>query len=91
MFEHAKANPLEVLKRLALLRLIAPILGVNFDDLRQRSYERERQRRIAWFAAAAMLLLTIAGSAGAYWHVMQPKVAYYRQLVWRSGLPRGSA
>ena len=38
------------------LRIIAPILGVNYDDLRQRS-RRRRNRIIASLAAAAITLL----------------------------------
>src|SRR5262249_7220999 len=46
-------------KRLALLRLIAVILGVKFDELRQRERERVRRRRLLLAApiAAALLLL----------------------------------
>ena len=39
------------------LRILAPILGVEFDDLRQRS-RRRRSRIIGSSAAAAMLLLS---------------------------------
>ena len=34
---------MRLLKRMALLRLVAVILGVKFDDLRQRDHEREAQ------------------------------------------------
>jgi hypothetical protein len=84
-----KGQSTEKLKRLALLRLVAVILGVKFDDLRQRNSERERKHRTAWLAIAATLCLVIAGGTLGYWHMMQPKVAYYRQLVWRWGLPEG--
>jgi hypothetical protein len=84
-----KGQSSEKLKRLALLRLVAVILGVKFDDLRQRSYERERKHKAAWVVIAAGLCLFIAGSGLAYWQRMQPKAAYYRQLVWRWGLPEG--
>jgi hypothetical protein len=76
-------------KRIALLRLVAVILGVKFDDLRQRDNERERKERITWAALAAVLCFVIGGGALAYWQMMQPSVAHYRQLVWRWGLPEG--
>ena len=84
-----KGQSTEQIKRLALLRLVAVILGVKFDDLRQRNYQRERRHRAAWVALAATLCVVIAGGALAYWQMMRPKVAYYRQLVWRWGLPEG--
>jgi YD repeat-containing protein len=77
------------LKRLALLRLVAVILGVKFDDLRQRDHERERRARTTSAALAAALCLCMMGGAAAYWQMMQPKVAHYRQVVSRWGLPEG--
>src|SRR5262249_42210769 len=77
------------LKRLALLRLIAVILGVKFDDLRQRDLQRERKRKLTWAALAAVLALLIGGGGLAYWEIMRPKIGYYRQLVWRWGVPEG--
>jgi hypothetical protein len=79
----------ETSKRLALLRLVAVILGVKFDDLRQREQQRERKRHLTWAAVAATFILLIGGSGGLYWMITQPKTAYYRQLVWRWGLPEG--
>jgi len=80
----------ERLKRLALLRLMAVILGVKFDDLRQREHERERKQHLTWAAIAAALALTIGGAAGFYWNLTRPTTAFYRQLVWRWGLPVGT-
>jgi hypothetical protein len=77
------------LKRLALLRLVAVIIGVKFDDLRQREQERERKRRATWAAIAAALVLLVGVGGGIYWDMMRPKTAFYRQLVWRWGLPEG--
>src|ERR1700730_502392 len=37
---------MEKIKRFALLRLVAVIVGVKFDDLRQRDHERERKQRV---------------------------------------------
>jgi FHA domain/PDZ domain len=57
-----------------------------YDDLRRR--ERERRRRTL-AALTAALFLVIAGSCVSYWEMMHPKIAYYRQLVWRWGVPEG--
>lgn len=77
------------LKRFALLRLVAVILGVKFDDLRLREQERARKRRLALAAvvAAAVMLIGVGGLG--YWDMNRPKTTYYRQLVWRFGLPEG--
>jgi MTH538 TIR-like domain (DUF1863)/FHA domain/PDZ domain len=77
---------MQMVKHLALLRLVASMLGVKFDDLRQ--CERERRRRTL-AALTAALFLVIAGSGVTYWEMMHPKIAYYRQLVWRWGVPEG--
>src|SRR2546423_4171704 len=51
------------LARMARLRLMACILGVRFDDLRQREAER-RARRLAYLSiAAAVLMFVMAGLA----------------------------
>jgi hypothetical protein len=85
----SRRESMERLKRFAVLRFVACILGVKFDDLRRRDQERERKRRLTWVAVAATLCLAIAGSAAAYWQMMQPNGAYYRQIVWRWGVPEG--
>ena len=79
----------EALKRLALLRLVATILGVKFDDLRQRDQERERRGKLVWAAAAVALVMTIGGLGLAYWQMMRPSTAYYREFVFRHGIPEG--
>ena len=56
-----KGQSVEKLKHLALLRLVATILGVKFDDLRQRDQERERSGKLVWAAAAAVLAVSLAG------------------------------
>jgi hypothetical protein len=77
------------LKRLALLRLIAVILGVKFDDLRQRDHEREHRGKLRHAAVAAVLALLVGGAGVAYWSMMRPVTTYYRQIVWRWGVPEG--
>ena len=84
-----KGQSVEELKRLALLRLVATILGVKFDDLRQRDQERERHGELVWAAAAAALAVVVGGLGLAYWELMRPSTAYYRSFVWRHGVPEG--
>ncbi len=79
----------EKLKRFALLRLVAVILGVRFDDLRQREHERERGRIVRVAAAAAALFLLTLGLGFSYWDMIRPSSAHYRQIVWRWGAPEG--
>jgi hypothetical protein len=85
-----KGQSVNKLRRIALLRLVAVILGVRFDDLLQREQQRERKRRLTWVGLAATVVLLIAGGGAGYWDMMRPKTAYYRQLVWRWGLPEGA-
>jgi WD40 repeat protein len=64
----------------AKLKLIAGLLGVNFDALKQRELEAARKRtRIAYGIAATMLLFAIAaGSAGVMAYLAELKAE--RQL-----------
>jgi len=48
-------------RRMALLRLTAEVLGVRFDDLRQREQER-RARRLAYLGAVLSVLLQASKS-----------------------------
>jgi hypothetical protein len=77
------------LKHLALLRLIAVILGVKFDDLRQRDHEREHRGKIRHAGVAAALALLVGGAGLTYWIMMRPATTFYRQIVWRWGVPEG--
>ena len=54
----ADARPGKDGKNNALLKLLAGLLGVNFDQLRQRERQRQRARRI-WMAVAATGCLLI--------------------------------
>ena len=77
------------LKEQALLRLVACILGVSYDTLRQRERERDR---LSWRRRAAIAvawLIAVAGAGLGYWDFTRPKVAYYREMVLRGGLPEG--
>jgi hypothetical protein len=51
----------------ARLRLIAPLLGCGFDELRQREHERQRVRLVRFAALLAGLLLLVSGLALAIW------------------------
>ena len=76
-------------KRLALTRLVAPMLGVTFDDLQQRERERERARRLTWTSMAAGFVLLAASSGLVYWELTRPKATYFDHMVWRWGIPEG--
>ena len=79
------------LKRFALLRLVACILGVKFDDLRQREHERQRRHWVLGAAAAVAACLFAAGGGFGYRYLMLPTTTHYRQVVWRWGAPQGLA
>lgn len=80
---------MRLLKRMALLRLVSVLLGVKFDDLRQRDHEREARRWRFGAALAGALVLLLAGAGAGYWELMRPHTAHYRALTWRWGLPQG--
>ena len=48
-------------KQNAKLKLLAGVLGVGYDDLRQREQQR-RQRRLAWLSAGTLAALAITSS-----------------------------
>lgn len=51
-------------KRDALLKLIAALLDVPFDELRQRERSRQRRQRLAFASAAAIILAALGVAAG---------------------------
>src|SRR6185437_14074892 len=63
----------------AKLKLLAGLLGINYDELRQR--ERERRRRRMWLVGSITVVLLAMFGALAAWatisanHVRQQKVA----------------
>jgi WD40 repeat protein len=61
----ADARPGRDGRAVSFLKIAAGLLGVNFDDLRQRHRRRLRMRIAAWSAAAAVLILGVSG-AGTY-------------------------
>src|SRR5215813_6631962 len=75
------------LKRLALLRLVAVMLGVKFDDLRQREHECDRKKKLTWASFAAALILLIGAGGAVYWQMMRLKTAYFREAVMWWGVP----
>ncbi|MHC5012025.1 MAG: toll/interleukin-1 receptor domain-containing protein, partial [Planctomycetota bacterium] len=56
------------LKRMALLRLLANLLGCRFDDLRRREQERRTRKLLAAGAFMAVLLVLFAVLAGVAVH-----------------------
>jgi hypothetical protein len=65
-------------KRMAKLRIVARILGCEFDELRRR--DRERKTRTAILAGAASLLLVAALAGLAYYGFGQRNEALHRGI-----------
>jgi hypothetical protein len=78
------------IKHMALLRLVAVILGVKYDDLYQRERQRNRARWYAWGGIAAALTLVAAAVGYFQWDQSRPKVAYFRDIITRWEIPEGS-
>jgi WD40 repeat protein len=66
-------------RRKALLKLIARMIGVDFDTLEQRDRRRRRQRRIAW-SVAALALLAVLGVLTSVW-LSATRTALSQQLA----------
>jgi hypothetical protein len=81
---------MRMVKRLAVLRLVACIIGVNFDDLRQRDRQRTL-RRLLLQGALAAAWVAVFGTLGVWgWSRVDPLIEKsYRHIVWRSGRPEG--
>ena len=75
-------EPEKVQKQKALLRIIATLIGVRYDDLWQRHGRRQqRKRRIL---AAAALAMTIAGTALTYQYINTIKAEQARTETQRN-------
>lgn len=61
----SRHEPERYLKRMARLRIMAILLGVRFDDLRQREQER-RTRRLTYLGAVLSILLCVFAVLAAY-------------------------
>ena len=65
-------------RSIALLRLIAGLLGVPFDELRQRDKERNRRSLTLRFAALALIALLVTG--GGVWKYRQDRMERLEDL-----------
>lgn len=76
-------------KRKALLKLVAGLLGVNFDALAQRDLQR-RKARVRNTVLGTLAGLTVVGAGAGYvWYDRAPHLAYYRAYATRYGIPEG--
>ena len=60
----ADVRPGHDTRSVARTRLVAGLIGVGFDELRQRDERRQRWRSAAWAAAAALLVTGVV----TFWH-----------------------
>jgi hypothetical protein len=70
----------------ALLRVISVLLGLNFDELKQRHQARARRDRLLALAASLALAL---GLGWLYDANYREKTRYYADYVERRGVPEG--
>lgn len=57
----ADARPGKDIRSDALLKIVAGLLGVGFDELRQRNVERRRRQRLTVLAGVLVILAMLAG------------------------------
>ncbi len=74
-------NKLEINKKFKteIIRLIAPLLGCTYDDLKQRHKERQVKRRYAILASIALISLLFAGYAIANYQMIN--MNYNEKLI----------
>jgi len=74
-----KDTSIRELKRSALLRIAASILGVNFDDLKRRDEKRKRQK--LQFYVAALVTASVFTSGLAYYAFSQRQIAVQNEVA----------
>ncbi len=77
------------LKRNALLRMAAALLGVKFDDLRQRDRQRQIKKQRSILAATLTALVLIASGGFYWWDQTRIKTSYFANQATRWGVPFG--
>ena len=76
-------------KRDALIKIVASLLGLRFDELKMRDKQRQRKRRTL-FGTVAALFLAVASVTGYFlWDYYVPKEAHFADYVLRYGEPEG--
>ncbi|MGD8588504.1 MAG: TIR domain-containing protein, partial [Chromatiales bacterium] len=90
---HSEDESERSLKHTAKLKIIATLLGCNYDDLRRRELERQRRRWAAGLFSLGALVVVISSLAGLAWYqkgvaVEQRQLAVARQLTAQSELIR---
>src|SRR5581483_7846613 len=64
----ADARPGKDGKNNSLLKLLAGILGVNYDDLRRRAQERKQRQRDWTLSGMVALLIVMGYISGTFWN-----------------------
>ena len=77
------------LKAMALLRILACLLGCSFDDLRQREHGRQMRKRRRLIAAVATPSLALMIGGISWWDFTRLKVNYFNEVAYRWGVPEG--
>ena len=78
-------NVQEVGKNMALVRLIATILGVRFDEL----WQRHRRRRIRQHVVSCCMAIVLLFLGLFLWDYNRPSYKYYADYVDCNGIPEG--
>ena len=73
----------------ALIKVVAAILGLKYDQLYDRHQRREKKKRRLFVTAMALFLIVVGASSYAYWDYSRIKVENYAKYVERWGIPTG--
>ena len=79
----------ELGKEKAVVKIVAKLLGLKFDQLWDRHRRRQRQQRLLRGLMATVLFLAAAVGGLRYWDYHRTKVAYYADYVECRGVPQG--
>jgi len=76
-------------KHRAKIKLIAGLLGLNFDSLWRREHRRIVRRRAIRVSIASILALALIIGGYLWWDYTRVKTGYYANMTFRWGVPEG--
>lgn len=75
--------------KVALLKLVAAIIGCSFDDLVQRDKAREKKKQNIQRTIFASIILLVSLGVFYWWDYNRLKIDYYEHMVTRWAVPEG--
>lgn len=73
----------------ALIKIIAAVLGLKYDQLYNRHLRRERKKKQLFASTMGFLLVTMGMCSYGYWDYNRIKVEYFAKYIEKWGIPEG--